>query len=127
MAEQTIKLGILGAETTLTGISRIFESSGNEETSIQGRSADATLHTDFVARKRNYTISFSTVTEAYKDLLTAIYDLQITNGTFLNFIYTNQAGAEVATAVKMNVPSFGGITPKDIFYYGGTSITLEEV
>lgn len=127
MAEQTIKLGILGAETTLTGISRVFASSGNEETSIQGRSANATLHVDFVARKRNYTVSFSTVTESIKDILTAIYDLQVTNGTFLNFIYTNQAGAEVATVVKMNAPSYGGITPKDIFHYAGTSLTLEEV
>lgn len=127
MAEQILKLGLLGAETTLSTISRVFAASGNEETAISGRSADASLHVDFVARKQTFTVTYTTVTEALKDVLTAIYDLQVTNGSFLNFIYTDEADAEIATLVKLSPPNFGALTPKDVFNYGGPTLFMEEV
>ena len=127
MAEQILKLGLIGAESTLSPISRSFDSSGNEEKAISGRSANDTLHTDFVGIKKSFSITYGVVSEALKDILTAIYQLQVTNGSFLNFIYTNQSGAEVATIVKMGAPNFGAITPKDIYNYGGPTILLEEV
>ena len=127
MAEQILQLGLLGAETTLETKSRSFASTENDGYSIEGRSADKTLHVDFIARKQRFAINYGTLPESLKDILTAIYDLQITNASFLNFIYTNQAGAEVATIVKMNPPSYGAINPKNIFYYGGSTILLEEV
>ncbi len=127
MAEQILKLGILGSETTLSAESRTFQSSGNTESSVSGRSADGTLHVDYVARKKQFTINYTTLTEALKDTITAIYDLQISTPAFLNFIYTNQAETEIATVVKMEAPNFGATTPKNVFYYGGTTISLEEV
>jgi len=124
---QVIKLGILGSETTLTDVSRMFPTSGNNITSIEGRSADATLHTDFIANKRTFTLSYSTISEANKDIITNIYLLQISTPTFLNFIYTNEASANVSVTVKMSPPVFGSLIPKSEFWYGGTTILLEEV
>ena len=56
---QTLKLGLTGAETTLEETGRVFSIFGNEGISITGRSADATKHTDFVARKRSYSVTYT--------------------------------------------------------------------
>lgn len=127
MAEQVIKLGLTGSETTLESESRAFTSSANEEKSVSGRSADATLHVDFVDTKWIYTITYTVVTDELKDQLMSIYNLQKTNGSFLNFIYTDESGAEVQTTVKMEVPSFGATVVKDEYSYRGTAVVLVEV
>lgn len=124
---QVLKLGLTGAETTLPEESRSFNSSGNDLISTEGRSADGSLHVDFTNNKRNFSIPYTVVSEANKDLITSIYQLQITNGSFLNFIYTDQAGADVPVTVKMSPPSFGSIIPKNVFYYNGVTIQLQEV
>ena len=124
---QVIKLGLTGAETTLPTESRSFPTSNNGLVSVQGRAADGTKHTDFINSKRSFTINYSVISEANKDIITAIYQLQITHGSYLNFIYTNQAGANVSVTVEMSAPNFGAITPKNVYYYSGTTIVLEEV
>jgi len=124
---QILQLGLSGSETTLPTESRSFTSFDNALISTEGRSADGTLHTDFTANKEAFTISYGVVTEANKDVITNIYKLQITNGTFLSFKYTIQSGATVTRTVKMSAPSFGAVLVKDVYYHNGVTINLEEV
>jgi hypothetical protein len=124
---QVLKLGLTGSETTLPSQSRRFNTSGNSLISTEGRAADGTLHVDFVNSKRSFSISYAVVSETNKDLITSIYQLQISNGSFLSFIYTDESGSDVTVTVKMSAPVFGAINPKNTFYYNGTSIELEEV
>lgn len=123
---QTIKLGLSGAETTLPTESRSFQVSSNSLNSIEGRSANGTLHVDFISNKKSFTINYGIISEANKDIITAIYQLQIDNATSLSFIYTNQSGANVTTTVRMQAPTFGSIVPRDVYYYNGMTIELEE-
>lgn len=124
---QTLQLGISGAEVTLPGASRSFTVSGNELISSEGRAADGTLHVDFVSNKLNFTITYGVISEANKDIITGIYTSQISNGSFLNFIYTNESGATVSQTVKMEAPTFGSIVPNKLYYYNGCTIQLQGV
>lgn len=125
---QTLRLGAPGSEQTLPTASRRFTSHGSEEFAVQGRSADGTLHTDFISRKRSWVISYNVVSQDTKDLLESIYDTQISTGNFLSFILTQDDGTttEVYT-VKMEPLSFGVLVPKDPFYYNGVTVALSEV
>lgn len=123
---QIIQLGIFQKETTLPSAGRSFSSSGNELSSIEGRSADGTLHADFIKNNRTYQLSYSVVSEEDKDLLTGIYLSQIEKDSFLNFVYTDESDQRIATTVKMEEPVFGSIIPKDTYYYNGVTIDLIE-
>lgn len=124
---QILQLGLSGSEVTLPTESRSFTGFDNALISTEGRSANGTLHTDFTNNKEGFTITYAVVTEANKDVITNIYKLQISNGSFLSFIYTIQSGAEVTRTVKMSAPSFGPVVVKDVFYHNGVTINLEEV
>jgi len=124
---QILQLGLSGSEVTLPTESRSFNSFDNALISTEGRSADGTLHTDFTNNKEGFSISYAVVTEANKDMITNLYKLQITNGSFLSFIYTIQSGATVSKTVKMSAPSFGAVLVKDVYYHNGVTISLEEV
>lgn len=124
---QILQLGLSGAETTLEETGRVFSVFGNEGISITGRSANATKHTDFVGRKRSYSVTYFEPKETLKDQITGFYDLQISNGSFLSFIYTDKDGSEIQTDVEMSAPNFGRLIPKDDFFYGSVSIELVEV
>ena len=124
---QVIQLGLTGAETTLATESRSFDAFDNALISTEGRSADGTLHTDFIANKEGFVITYAVVTEANKDVITNIYKLQITNAVFLSFKYTIQSGATVTRTVKMSPPSFGPVLVKDVWYHNGVTINLEQV
>lgn len=124
---QILQLGLSGSETTLPTESRSFTAFDNALISTEGRSADGTLHADFTNNKQGFVITYGVETEATKDIIFNIYQLQITNGTFLSFIYTIQSGATVNKTVKMSAPSFGAVVVKDVFYHNGVTINLEEV
>lgn len=124
---QILQLGLSGSEVTLPTESRSFTGFDNALISTEGRSANGTLHTDFTNNKEGFTITYAVVTEANKDVITNIYKLQISNGSFLSFIYTIQSGAEVTRTVKMSAPSFGAVLVKDVWYHNGVTINLEEV
>lgn len=128
MQLQTIKLGLVGSEVTLPTASRRFTSHSNQEFSVQGRSADGTLHTDFISRKRSWSISYNVISQATKDLLESIYQLQITNGSFLSLIITEDDGVTTHTyTVKLEALTFGSLVPKEEFHYNGVTLTLTEV
>ena len=124
---QVLQLGLSGSETTLPTESRSFTAFDNALISTEDRSADGTLHTDFTNNKEGFTIAYAVVTEANKTIITDIYKLQITNGSFLSFKYTIQSGATVTKTVKMSAPSFGAVVVKDVYYHNGVTINLEEV
>jgi len=124
---QVLKLGLTGSETTLPTASRSFEGVENSLVSTEGRAADGTLHVDFTANKQGFSITYGVVSEATKNIITGIYKLQITNGVFLSFIYTNQAGEETTVTVKMNAPAYGVLIQRGTFYYNGVTINLEQV
>ena len=124
---QIIQLGLAGSEVTLPTDSRSFTSFDNALISTEGRSADGTLHTDFTNSKEGFTIVYGVVSEANKTVITDIFKLQITNGSFLSFKYTIQSGATVTRTVKMSAPSFGSVLVKDIYYHNGVTINLEQV
>ncbi|MCK4816791.1 hypothetical protein KA005_13560, partial [bacterium] len=114
---QVLQLGLSGAETTLPTDSRSFVNFDNALISTDGRSADGTMHTDFINSKEAFTIVYAVVSEANKDIITDIFKLQITNATFLSFKYTIQSGATVTRTVKMSAPSFGAVLVKDVYYH----------
>ena len=124
---QVIQLGLSGAETTLPTDSRSFTAFDNALISSEGRSADGTMHTDFINSKEAYAIVYGVVTEANKDVITNIFKLQISEPAFLSFKYTIQSGATVTRTVKMSAPSFGAVVVKDVFYHNGITINLEQV
>ena len=124
---QVLQLGLSGSETTLPTESRSFTSFDNALISTEGRSADGTLHVDFTNNKQGFTVNYAVYTEATKDIIFNIFQLQITNGSFLSFIYTVQSGATVTKTVKMSPPSFGSIVIRDTYYHNGVTINLEEV
>ena len=66
---QILQLGLSGSETTLPTDSRSFTSFDNALISSEDRSADGTLHTDFVNSKEGYIINYGVVTEANKDVI----------------------------------------------------------
>ena len=124
---QILQLGLSGAETTLSESSRVFSAFGNEGKSVTGNSADGTRHTDFIGRKRSYSITYTEPKETLKDQITGFYDLQVSNGSFLSFIYTDKDDAEIQTDVEMLAPNFGQLKPKADYYYGSVTIELVEV
>ena len=124
---QVLQLGLSGSEVTLPTESRSNEAFGNALISSDGRSANGTLHTDFINSKESYIINYGVVTEANKDVITNIFKLQISEPAFLSFKFTIQSGATVTRTVKMLAPSFGPIVVKDIYYSNGVTINLEQV
>ena len=124
--KQVIKLGLIGAETTLPEESRIFVESGNILKVLEGESASGEEVTDFIGNKKTFSLVYTIVTEILKKLIEELYLLQISEPSFLNFIYTNHLGSEIETVVKMEAPVFGSVMAKDIYYHNGVNITLEE-
>lgn len=123
---QILKLGLLGAETELpTSSGRVFAGIANEEKTNEGRSSDNTLHVDITGIKKTFTITYSKITKATKDILDTIYNLQLTPAK-LSFIYTNEIGVEQQFDVKMDALNYGATSPLDIYYYEGTTINLKE-
>ena len=112
MSEQIIKLGLPGIEIELETLSRSFEEYGNTLKSLDGRTVDGTLHTDFVNNKRTYTITYTVLSEENKDKLTNIYLSQIEENSYLNIIYSEQDGEVGKATVKMEAPVFGAIISK---------------
>lgn len=124
---QTIRLGLLGNETEITSAGRTLSSFDYETVSIAGRSADGTRHEDFIAIKREWTISYSVLSEQELGNIFDIWELQFTNTQFLSLIITNQADVESSYIVRMSAPQSGSLIQRNIYYYNGVTFTLEEV
>ena len=124
---QILKLGIAGSETTLITESRTNQQGAPTSITKDARSANGTLHTGFVRLYDNWSINWDVMTEANYNTLLAIILLQYSTPTFLSYIYTDGAGTPITKTVRATMTNKGSLVQKDIFYYAGVSIQLEEV
>lgn len=123
--QQILQLGVEGSETTLPTESRVFGQGDDTFNYVQGFAADGTMSVDFTGTKRNFSITWSQISETDFKILYAIYKLQL-EGQFLNFIYTDADGSETETEVFMQPPTRGSVVVRDVYYYNACTITLAE-
>lgn len=123
---QVLKLGLLGSETTLPDESRINEQGADTPFFNEARSANKTLHTDFIATKENHTISWEVISISDYDLVNNIIKLQY-SGNELNFIYTDSIGTETNITARATVTNKGTLIQCGEYFYQGFSIFLEQV
>jgi len=127
MAIQILKLGLSGSESTLPSESRVNEQGAPTYSKISSRSANQTLHTDFLPKKENWTISWSIISETDRDLIRGIVDLQESTPSFLSFKYTDEQGSFTTKTVEATITSQGALIQRDVYYDNGLSISLVEV
>ena len=127
MAIQVLKLGLLGAESTLPDESRINNQGQDTFQYVSGESADGSLKVDIIGTKRNRTISWEIMSETDWAALYAIYQLQITGDTFLSYIETDSTGAETNFTVLMQPPTKGDLIQAGTFYSNAISISVQEM
>lgn len=125
MSVQILKLGLPGAEQTLVKESRTNDGGQDAFNYIEGQSANGSLKVDVIATKQNFSISWGVMSETDYNALYAIYLLQF-NPAKLNYIYTNQSGAETTVSVFMQPPSRGSLIQRDVYFENGVTITLQE-
>ena len=127
MAVQILELGLSGSETVLPTKSRVNEQGAPTYNKRSARSSNQTLHTDFLPKKGNWSISWGVISETDRNTIIAIVDLQESTPSFLSFRYTDAAGSFTTKTVEAEIVSIGGLVQKDIFYDNGLSISLVEV
>jgi hypothetical protein len=124
MIKQVVTLG----GVTLPTESRSFSSLPTQVISTSGRSADGTLHEDFVTGKLSWVIQYRTLTEDTKILIDGIFNSQVNNADFPSLTFTDKDGVAQEYTVRMAPPSYGALVPQsDQFYYNGVTINLEQV
>ena len=124
---QILQLGLSGSETTLPTKSRVNEQGAPTYNKRSARSANMTLHTDFLPKKGNWNISWGVISETDRDAIIAIIDLQESTPSFLSFKYTDSAGTFTTKTVEAEITAIGGLIQRDIYYNNGLSISLMEV
>ena len=127
MAVQTLQLGLSGSESTLPTESRVNEQGASTYNKRSARSANGTLHTDFLPKKGNWSISWGVISETDRDAIIAIIDLQESNGVFLSFKYTDAAGSFTTKTVEAEITAIGALIQRDTYFDNGLSISLVEV
>lgn len=127
MATQILKLGLAGSEQTLVSESRINDGGQDTFNFVSGTSADGSLKVDIIGTKKNFSITWGVLSETDFNALYAIYLLQITNDSFLSYIYTDEAGATTTKTVFMQPPTQGSLIQRDVYYSNAITITMQEV
>lgn len=125
--KQTLKLGLAGSEIELVSESRINKQGQDKFNYVQGFSADGTMSVDFTGTKKNFSVSWEVMSETDFNDLYNIYLLQISNGSFLSYIYTTENGTEVQTSVLMQPPTKGDLVVRDVYYTNAITINMEQV
>ncbi len=123
---QILKLGLSGSESTLPTESRINEQGQDTFQYVEGQSADGSLKVDIIGTKKNFTVSWGVMSETDFNALYAIYQLQITNDTFLSYIYTDASGSTTTKQVFMQPPTQGSLVQRDVYYSNAVTIQLQE-
>lgn len=125
---QLITLGVPGNEQVLPAIGRSLTATGNDTLVTQGQAADGTLHTDFIKRRRSWTLTYSALTEATKQLIDEIYSIQVLSGEYCRFTFTDGSGQTMSHTVILDAPSYGTLLPRgDQYFYLGVTLTMTEV
>lgn len=124
---QSVKLGLSGAESELPELSRALRSVKREEIKQQGRSADGTLRTDFVAVKKGWVIGYSVISEEDIETIEAILDLQYTTPASLSMKITNREETVLTYEVFVTMSDRGDLLQVGDYYYRGLSLEVTEV
>jgi hypothetical protein len=127
MALQVLKLGIAGSESTLPTASRINNQGQDTFQYVEGESADGSLYVDIIGTKGNYSVSWDVMSESDWNDLYDIFLLQISNSSYLSYIFTDAAGTETTKTVLMQPPTKGSLIQRDVYYYNSVSIEMQEV
>ncbi len=127
MAVQVLKLGLSGSESTLPTESRINNQGQDTFNYVEGKSADGSLKVDIIGTKGNYSVSWDVMSESDWNALYAIYLLQISNSSYLSYIFTDAAGSTTTKTVLMQPPTKGSLIQRDVYYYNSVSIQMQEV
>jgi hypothetical protein len=127
MPVQILKLGLSGSEITLPVKSRINEQGAPTYFKNTARSANKTLHIDYIAKKLNWTITWEVISEADFNTISAIVDLQYSTPANLSFIYTTENGTEVTKIVDVEISSKGALMQRDIYFDSGLTLSIVEV
>lgn len=124
---QTLKLGLTGSELTLPTESRVNEQGAPTPYTNEARSANKTLHVDFITTKDSWVITWDVLSKSDYDNVYAEYLKQFTTPSFLNFIYSDEQGSETSTTVKCSISSKGSIIQTGDWFYNSVTLTLEQV
>lgn len=127
MAIQILKLGLTGSEITLPVKSRTNSQGADTPFFNESRSADKTLHTDFINTKENHSIAWAVISVSDYTIINNIVKLQYTDGVNLSFIYTNSAGLETQIDVRATVTNKGELVQVGDWYYNEFGLLLEQV
>jgi len=120
-----IKLGLNGQEQDLLQDSLTLRSVDLDNTSSSTRSANQTLHIDYLPIKRTFSLNYSIISKGNYDNLLSIYDLQVSNLQNLNYIIQETSG--VKTFQVQMEPVSRGADMRDKDFYYDVSIRLTEV
>lgn len=123
---QTLKLGLPGAEVTLPVKSRINNQGQDTFQYVSGEAADGSLKVDIVGTKKNFSISWSVMSEADYTIIYDIYLSQISNSSYLSYIYTDSVGMETTKSVFMQPPTQGDLIVRDVYYSNAITISMQE-
>ena len=124
---QMIRLGVQGSEVTLPTVGRSLTGTSLEPISLDGRAADGTLRRDFIAIKRNWSISYSPISESNANIIQDIYNIQLLQNSYLSLIITDGVGTERNYTVDMSAPQRGALIQRDVYYYQSLSFEMREV
>ena len=124
---QILKLGLEGLETTLPTESRINDQGAPSYFKKSARSSNKTLHIDYIAKKLNWSISWSVISETDFNIISAIIDLQYSTPSTLSFIYTTENGTEVTKTVDVEITNKGALMQRDVYYDSGLNLSIVEV
>lgn len=120
-----IKLGLNGQEQDLLQDSLVLRGVDLENTSSITRSANKTLHVDYLPVKRSFELSYSVITKENYDNLLAIYNLQVSNLQNLNYIIQEASGVKTYQVQMEPVSKGADLRDKDFYY--DVSVRLSEV
>jgi hypothetical protein len=124
--QPTCKLGLTGSEIDLPKESRTQSSINRVVKELESESANATLHTQYIANKDRMAISYEIISEENRKIIQDIEALQWQNNARLNYIYNEESGNLITKTVKATVTTGGNKLQKDRYFDTGLTIELKE-
>ncbi len=122
----TCKLGKLGEEIDLPVKSRTISAMQRDVKKIELESVNGTPTTQYIATKRKLFINYDIVSEADKNILIGLEDLQHTDKTRLNYIYNTEDDTLINMTVRLSISSSGDRILRDKYFEGSVLLELKE-
>jgi hypothetical protein len=124
--QPTCKLGLAGAEIDLPKESRVQSSINRVVKELESESANATLHTQFIATKDRLAVSYDVISEENRKIIKDIEALQWQNNTRLSYIYNEESGNLITKTVKATVKTGGNKILRDRYFDSGLTVEMKE-